>query len=289
FVSAQAQNSAKIEKKLEKKFQKGKIEKVEKKANKLKKKYPQLPISYYFLSKVEIIKYGRFAEVPNKKQWNYLSKASVYTKKLGSEYAFWKDSIMLTYNQYINSWDDDKYESNHLKKVVKTYSKHTGDTLLYYYKYYGGKQVNISKISHKIPVTDSLRTALIKFASDLVGIPYKYAGETPEIGFDCSGFVKYVYKSIDIELPHNAHMQSQLEGEIISLEDAQPGDLIFFGSKNGRKWSTQHAGIVYEYKEDEPKVIHCVSRGVSIDGNNTSWDSYWKEKILFVKRLPELK
>jgi cell wall-associated NlpC family hydrolase len=251
--------------------------------------FAQLQISYYFLSKVEIIKYGRFAEVPNKKQWNYLSKASVYTKKLGSEYAFWKDSIMLTYNQYINSWDDDKYESNHLKKVVKTYSKHTGDTLLYYYKYYGGKQVNISKISHKIPVTDSLRTALIKFASDLVGIPYKYAGETPEIGFDCSGFVKYVYKSIDIELPHNAHMQSQLEGEIISLEDAQPGDLIFFGSKNGRKWSTQHAGIVYEYKEDEPKVIHCVSRGVSIDGNNTSWDSYWKEKILFVKRLPELK
>jgi cell wall-associated NlpC family hydrolase len=108
------------------------------------------------------------------------------------------------------------------------------------------------------------------------------------MGFDCSGFVKYVYKSINVELPHNSHLMSELEGTVIPLEEAEPGDLIFFGSRNGKKWRTQHAGIIYEYTEEEPRVIHCVSRGVSIDGNNTSWDSYWKDRILFVKRLPQL-
>jgi cell wall-associated NlpC family hydrolase len=72
------------------------------------------------------------------------------------------------------------------------------------------------------------------------------------------------------------------------LEDAAPGDLIFFGRKNGDNWHTQHAGIYYGNENGEPKVIHCVSRGVSIDGNNSSWDRYWKDLILFVKRLPEL-
>lgn len=283
-----AQNLQKLEKKFEKSFQKGKLEKVEKRALKLKKKHPQLELLYYYLARVELIKYGRFAQTPNKKQWNYLRKASTYSKKLGSDYAFWKDSIKQVYLSYIESWNDVDYSSAHLKKVVKAYSVHTNDTLSLYYNYYGQSYTKVDVEYHEIPETGELRTKLIEFASELVGIPYKYAGETPEAGFDCSGFVKYVYSSIGLELPHNAHMQSQLEGEIISIEEAQPGDLIFFGSRNGKSWSTQHAGIIYEYKPNEPKVIHCVSRGVSIDGNNSSWDHYWKERILFVKRLSEL-
>jgi len=282
-----AQNIDKIEKKLEKKFYKGKIVKVEKKAQKFKNKYPQLEAPNYFLSRVEIIKFNRVPQIPQKKQWTYLRKASAYAKPLSNEYQYWKDSLKTYYVQYIKSWNDNGFESEHVKKVVKAYSTYTQDTLLEYFKYYSNERKNETLNVHSFPVTDSLRSILIANASKLVGVPYKYAGETPETGFDCSGFVLYVFKSIGIELPHNAHMQSQLEGEIISLEEAKPGDLIFFGNKNEKGWHTQHAGIVYEYQPNEPKVIHCVSRGVSIDGNNSSWDNYWKERILFVKRLPQ--
>lgn len=283
-----SQNTEKIELKLNKTFQKGNYEKAEKQALKYKKKYPSLDVANYYLSRLEIIKFNTFTKLPNKKQWNNLRKASNYSKKLSDDYSFWQDSIKTYYLIYIDSWDDDNYQSGHLKKVVKTYSTHTKDTLQVYFSYYSKSIAKPNPIVHKLPITDSLRSALIKYASKLVGIPYVYGGETPEAGFDCSGYVKYVYSSINIELPHNAQMQSQLEGKIIPLKDAKPGDLIFFGSRTAKSWRTQHAGIVYEFNENEPKVIHCVSRGVCIDGNNSSWDYYWKERVLFVKRLPQL-
>lgn len=289
FSVSNAQNVPKIHKKLEKAHQKGNIEKLEKKAKKLNVKYPRLDEPIYYLSLVELIRFNEIKNVPNKKQWNHLRKASMYAKKLSNNYSYWDDTIKNEYVEYIDSWNDNSYESSHLKKVVKTYSTLTKDTLVEYYNYYNRVITRSNTTSHKIPITDALRTELIKFASQLVGIPYKYAGEKPETGFDCSGFVLYVYKSVGIDLPHNAHLQSQLEGKIIPLEKAKPGDLIFFGNKRAdNTWSTQHAGIIYEYNENEPKVIHCVSGGVNIDGNNTSWDHYWKERILFVKRLPEL-
>lgn len=287
-VSTYGQNINKIDKKLSKPYHKGQFEKTEKKAKKLKKKYPRLDVVNFYLAKVEMVKFNDFNKTPDKKQYKHLKKATSYSKKLSNEYTHWNDSLKLYHKNYIKSWNDNNYESAYVKKLVLAYAKAFNDTLPAYYKYYPRNKISTPELAHDIPITDSLRTHLITFASELVGIPYFYSGEKPEDGFDCSGFVKYVYSSIAIELPHNAHMQSQLEGEIIKLEDAEPGDLIFFGSGNTTSWRTQHAGIIFEYTDDEPKVIHCVSRGVSIDGNNTSWDHYWKERILFVKRLPQL-
>ncbi len=71
----------------------------------------------------------------------------------------------------------------------------------------------------------------------------------------------------------------------ISIDNAQPGDLIFFGNVYENAHHTSHAGKYFSDDNGELKVIHCVSGGVSIDGNNTSWDLYWKEKVLYVKRL----
>ncbi len=121
-------------------------------------------------------------------------------------------------------------------------------------------------------------------AQSLVGTPYKYAGET-EAGFDCSGFTRFVYQSVGVDLPHNAQLQSQLPGENLSLEEGQAGDLIFFGYTNGDLHQAVHAGILFADDSNEKKVVHCVSGGVSIDGDNTSWDLYWKERVLFLKRL----
>jgi cell wall-associated NlpC family hydrolase len=62
-----------------------------------------------------------------------------------------------------------------------------------------------------------------------LGIPYVWAGATPSGGFDCSGLVLYVYAKFGIQFPHGATMQAHM-GDPVSLSQAQPADLVFFGT-----------------------------------------------------------
>ena len=128
---------------------------------------------------------------------------------------------------------------------------------------------------------DSLRSLILQTAQKLEGVPYLYAGTNPAKGFDCSGFTQYVYKTVGIDLPHNAHKQSVLSTQQKSLDELEPGDLIFFGSWNGNRPRTGHAGIVYRKNGNKVTVIHCVSGGVKIEGENSSWDRYWIDKVLY--------
>ena len=58
------------------------------------------------------------------------------------------------------------------------------------------------------------------------GAPYRWGGAGPS-GFDCSGFVRYVYAQVGVSLPHNAAMQYE-HGTPIPRDRLQPGDLVFF-------------------------------------------------------------
>jgi hypothetical protein len=132
-----------------------------------------------------------------------------------------------------------------------------------------------------LEIADSLRFAMLKTAKRLVGTPYVYAGTSPKKGFDCSGFTQYIYKSAGIEIPHNAQMQSKLSSARKPLKELKPGDLIFFGSWQKNQPRAAHAGIIYKVEGDSVTVIHCVSGGVKIEGENSSWDRYWINKVLF--------
>ncbi|QKJ24948.1 C40 family peptidase [Aquiluna borgnonia] len=74
---------------------------------------------------------------------------------------------------------------------------------------------------------------IMKASAELVGTPYVYGGETPA-GFDCSGYVMFVYSQFGMDLPHSVYQQAKL-GEKISLDEAIPGDIVVFNdySHNG--------------------------------------------------------
>src|SRR6266404_5228560 len=68
---------------------------------------------------------------------------------------------------------------------------------------------------------------VVEKARRLIGIPYVYGGSSPRSGFDCSGFVRYVYNSVGISLPHSSYADFNL-GRRVSRWALKPGDLVFF-------------------------------------------------------------
>jgi cell wall-associated NlpC family hydrolase len=72
-----------------------------------------------------------------------------------------------------------------------------------------------------------LGTRVAQFARHLVGVRYTYGGSSPRSGFDCSGFVRYVYGHFGVVLPHSSYAQFD-QGRSISRASLRPGDLVFF-------------------------------------------------------------
>lgn len=131
-----------------------------------------------------------------------------------------------------------------------------------------------------IEVTESLQQAakpLLK-ALSLLGTPYKYGGNNPEKGLDCSGFVRHVYKeSSDITLPRTAMDMSQT-GETVGDENLQPGDLVFF---NTLKRPYSHVGIYAGNGE----FIHASSRRSKQVTKSRMSDSYWSSRFNGARRV----
>jgi cell wall-associated NlpC family hydrolase len=68
---------------------------------------------------------------------------------------------------------------------------------------------------------------VVDFAKHLLGTPYSYGGSSPRTGFDCSGFVRYVYSHFGISLPHSS-FADMVRGRRVGRWQLKPGDLVFF-------------------------------------------------------------
>jgi cell wall-associated NlpC family hydrolase len=115
------------------------------------------------------------------------------------------------------------------------------------------------------------------YAESLVGTPYKYGGNSPDIGFDCSGYVGHVFeRSAGLSLPHNARQISQ-RGSPVSPSELRPGDLVFYDTN---RQSYSHVGIYL----GSDRFIHAPSSGgkVRIEDMNLA---YWKKHYNGARRL----
>ena len=105
------------------------------------------------------------------------------------------------------------------------------------------------------------RDLLVEYAKQYLGVPYVYAGNDPEKGFDCSGFVSYVFKNFGKDLPRSSRDYKNL-GTALEPEDFKVGDiLVFYGYQD--KTIIGHLGIICEANGMKSKFIHASSGKVS--------------------------
>ena len=112
-------------------------------------------------------------------------------------------------------------------------------------------------------------------ALGLVGTPYRYGGNTPEAGFDCSGLIVYVYwRSAGLSPPRTVAQMSRW-GQSVSARDLREGDLVIFGSGG----SPSHAGI----HAGESRFVHAPSTGGTVRLNKIH-ERHWERRLLDYRR-----
>ena len=123
--------------------------------------------------------------------------------------------------------------------------------------------------------------AIINYAKRFLGVPYRYGGTTPS-GFDCSGFINYIFGSFGFDLVRTSYGLAEL-GTTVMLSEIRPGDLMFFKGSNVNSSSVGHVALVVEVTPEAIKFIHSANTGVRIDNFKTS-QSYI-QRYIKTKRL----
>jgi cell wall-associated NlpC family hydrolase len=118
-------------------------------------------------------------------------------------------------------------------------------------------------------------------AMGLVGVPYRFGGNTPAGGFDCSGLIVYVYNNAaGIKLPRTVQEMSRA-GQTIRNDAPAPGDLVFFNT-TGERYS--HAGIYVGHG----RFVHAPSKGGTVRLDQMT-SPYWAARYTEVRRIANTK
>jgi cell wall-associated NlpC family hydrolase len=141
-----------------------------------------------------------------------------------------------------------------------------------------GASNSFANDSDSLCVSYSLRDSIVTYAEQFVGTPYLWGGESTS-GFDCSGFVLYVFKKFGIKLPHSSRAMGDL-GMMKDKDCAETGDIILF--KGTQSSTIGHVGIVFENPDGNIIFIHASSsRGGGVKISNLT-DGYYTQRFVKV-------
>ncbi|MGE5633290.1 MAG: C40 family peptidase [Caulobacteraceae bacterium] len=140
-----------------------------------------------------------------------------------------KKGLKLTVIDQSNGWYKVKTPAGTLGWVIGTYVTSSGTT---------AARGNVTRTL--TAATSSVSSEVISFAKKYLGVKYVWGGESPS-GFDCSGFVYYVFKHFGFGMERTASSQAS-QGEKIGKSELKPGDLVFFDTNGGHN-KINHVGI----------------------------------------------
>ncbi|KYZ77006.1 hypothetical protein AXX12_02365 [Anaerosporomusa subterranea] len=169
----------------------------------------------------------------------------------------------------------DGFFSWRFAQAVKAYQRSQGikaDGVIDALTYYRIMDKPFPKPSVEPP--DKQAAAIIATAKRYIGVPYRFGGVTPK-GFDCSGYIQFVFNQHDKKLPRAADVQYKA-GKFVLRSQLQPGDLVFFTTYEA---GPSHNGI---YVGNGQFIHASSSRGVMISKLD---DSYWKPRYHGSRRV----
>lgn len=136
--------------------------------------------------------------------------------------------------------------------------------------------VALLSLPEAAPATPAADTVVHAVA--LIGTPYRYGGSSPQMGFDCSGLVRYVFNAAHgMGLPRRSDEISRV-GTPVERDELQPGDLVFF---NTLKRAYSHVAI---YLGDD-RFVHAPADGGRVRVDRLG-DRYWRVRYDGARRLP---
>lgn len=119
---------------------------------------------------------------------------------------------------------------------------------------------------------------LVDFAETLIGVPYQYGGTEPKTGFDCSGFIGYVFQHYDIKVPRTS-VSFTNAGVTVKASDAKRGDLILFTGSDANSGKVGHMGIITDVRSDDIQFIHSFSIGKQQGGDDQLYEQVFPGKV----------
>lgn len=134
----------------------------------------------------------------------------------------------------------------------------------------------------KLPAKVTTEANNILFhAINLIGTPYRWGGNTPKSGFDCSGLVDYVYRvAAHVDLPRTSHAMSELDApKIKNVDKLASGDLLFFRTEGHR---ISHVGIYVS----NGRFVHAPNSGGTVMLSSLT-NPYWSKHFAFARRALE--
>jgi len=124
---------------------------------------------------------------------------------------------------------------------------------------------------------------LLNFAQTLIGTPYVYGSANPKVGFDCSGFITYVFNHFSIPVARSSIDFTDI-GKSVSVAEAKKGDIILFTGTNPSERTVGHMGLVLSNQDSTLQFIHSTS-GKQMGVTVTTLNDYYRNRFVSIKRI----